>query len=392
MSDKNNKSPKRISIWGSTGSIGTQTLDVVRRFPGEFEIVALTAHSNVRLLLEQAGRFKPKTVVVTGPVHQDDWESPFRKLGIKTLRGKDGLMEAAGSGDVDMVVNALVGSVGLEATLAAIQGGASVALANKEVLVMAGELVMKTVREKGVSLIPIDSEHSAVFQCLQGERMEDVRRIILTASGGPFLHLDKSRFSEVTPEQALAHPNWSMGKKVTIDSATLMNKGLEVIEARWLFGVNPERVSVVIHPQSVIHSMVEFADGSIKAQMGVPDMRIPIAYALTWPAHREADYGRLDFKVRNQLTFLEPDRDKHPALDLAYAALRMGGTAPAVLNAADELAVELFLSKKIPFIRIPALIESALKRHQPALNPGLDDILSADREAREWIIQEATHQ
>ncbi len=391
MSESNHQSPKRISIWGSTGSIGTQTLDVVRRFPGEFEIITLTAHSNVPLLLEQARQFKPKTVVVTGPAQQKGWEGDFHRFGIRTLRGKDGLMEAAGSPDADMVVNALVGSMGLEATLAAVGSGISIALANKEVLVMAGELVMKAVRKAGVSFIPVDSEHSAVFQCLQGEKTEDVFRIILTASGGPFLHLDSARFAEITPEQALAHPNWSMGRKVTIDSATLMNKGLEVIEARWLFGIEPERISVVVHPQSVIHSMIEFRDGSIKAQMGVPDMRIPIAYALTWPRHREADIGRLDFNVRNQLTFLEPDRKKHPALDLAYEALHEGGTAPAVLNAADESAVELFLSKKISFIRIPQLIESALKRHQPVLNPCLNDILSADRATREWIAREADH-
>ncbi len=377
--------PKHISVWGSTGSIGTQTLDVVSRFPGRFELVALTTHTHPELLLEQAERFHPKTAVITGPVSRNGWAEAFRRCGTALLWGKDGLLEAAGSGIESMVVNALVGSVGLEATLNAVRAGVSIALANKEVLVMAGEMVMNAVRKAGLAILPVDSEHSAIFQCLRGERKNDIRRIILTASGGPFLNLDKSEFSTVTPEQALAHPNWSMGKKVTVDSATLMNKGLEVIEARWLFDVSPESVSVVIHPQSVIHSMVEFVDGSIKSQMGVADMRIPISYALTYPERWSEDYGRLDFFNCKPLTFLKPDHEKYPALGLACEALRAGGTAPAVLNAADEVAVDLFLSKKIAFTEIPRLIEKALLKHQPVTGPNLEDVLRADQWTRDYL-------
>jgi len=388
MSDQIITWPKRISVWGSTGSIGTQTLDVVSRFPGRFELVALTTHTNPGLLLNQAERFHPKTAVITGPVSRNGWTEAFQRLGTDLLWGKDGLLEAAGSGEENVVVNALVGSVGLEATLNAVRAGVSIALANKEVLVMAGEMVMDAIRKAGLAILPVDSEHSAIFQCLQGERKEGIRRILLTASGGPFLNLDKSELSTVTPEQALAHPNWSMGKKVTIDSATLMNKGLEVIEARWLFDVSPESVSVVIHPQSVIHSMVEFVDGSVKSQMGVPDMRIPISYALTYPERWMENYGRLEFTDRKPLTFLDPDHEKYPALDLAYAALRAGGTMPAVLNAADEVAVDLFLSKKIVFTDIPPLIEKALRKHQPIADPNLEDVLWADRWTRDFLFKD----
>lgn len=376
---------KRISIWGSTGSIGTQALDVVSRFPDRFQIIVLTTHTRTDLLLKQAERHRPKTAVITGSVRKNGLEKAFRRCGTTLLWGREGLLEASGSGGEDQIVNALVGSVGLEATMRAVRAGISIALANKEVLVMAGELVMNAVRESGLPLIPVDSEHSAVFQCLQGERKSDIRRIILTASGGPFLNLDASRFHTITPEQALAHPNWSMGKKVTIDSATMMNKGLEVIEARWLFSMDPGSISVLIHPQSVIHSMVEFVDGSIKSQMGIPDMRIPISYALTYPERWSEDYGRLDFSIRNQLTFLEPDAKKYPTLQLAYEALHMGGTAPAVLNAADEVAVEFFLSKKIAFTQIPCLIERTLQKHVPVLKPSLEDVLFADRWAREML-------
>jgi len=382
---------KRISVWGATGSIGTQTLDFIGRYPDRFQAVTLTCHTRVDLLLEQAERFHPETVVLTGSPGTPGWERSFRSCGARLLLGKEGLLEAAGSGKEDLVVNALVGSVGLEATLRAVRAGVSIALANKEVLVMAGELVMSEIARAGVSLFPIDSEHSAVFQCLQGERMETVRRILLTASGGPFRDWKVADLPRATVEQALAHPNWSMGKKVTVDSATLMNKGLEVIEARWLFGMDPDRVSVVIHPQSIIHSMVEFADGSVKAQMGVPDMRIPIAYALTYPDRWNAGAAGLDFFACDRLTFLSPDREKYPALDLAYEALRKGGTAPAVLNAADEVAVDLFLSKRIPFTRIAELIRSVLHGHEPVPRPDLDSILAADRWARDTLSHDTIH-
>jgi len=264
----------------------------------------------------------------------------------------------------------------------------SIALANKEVLVMAGEVVTAEASRRGLVLLPIDSEHSAIFQCLRGEDIRQVRRILLTASGGPFLQRDKSELDCVTVEEALSHPNWSMGKKVTIDSATLMNKGLEVIEARWLFGIEPERVEVVIHPQSIIHSMVEFVDGSIKAQMGVPDMRVPISYALTYPERWEGDYGWMDFTRMNELTFFSPDVEKFPALRLAYDALKAGGTAPAVLNGADEVAVDLFLAGEIGFSQIPKIIEGALERHEIVPHPGIDEILQADGWVRDTVLKE----
>jgi 1-deoxy-D-xylulose-5-phosphate reductoisomerase len=288
-----------------------------------------------------------------------------------------------------MVVNGLVGGVGLEATLLAIRAGTSIALANKEVLVMAGKMVMEEVEKYDVQLIPVDSEHSAIFQCLQGEDVRNIRRIILTASGGPFFNREKSTLKEVTVEEALAHPNWSMGKKITIDSATLVNKGLEIIEARWLFGIPKEKIEVVIHPQSIVHSMVEFEDGSIKAQMGKPDMRCPIALALTYPERWPGDYGSLDFTLKNVLEFFPPNADQFPCLQLAYKSLEMGGTAPAVLNAADEMAVALFLSGKIRYLQIQQLIETALSEHQVVEDPELEEIFTADRWARSFVLDQA---
>lgn len=379
---------KQVSVWGATGSIGRQTLDVMSRYEGWFKIVALTTHSRVDLVLEQAKRFLPQYVVITGDVDRRGWEREFKQLGVELFWGKEGLLEVAGRGDEDLVVNALVGGVGLEATMRAVGVGTSIALANKEVLVMAGEVVTAEMKKKELSLIPIDSEHSAIFQCLRGEDLGGIRKILLTASGGPFLYRDVTDFDKVTVEEALAHPNWSMGKKVTIDSATLMNKGLEVIEARWLFGVEPDKVEVVVHPQSVVHSMVEFVDGSIKAQMGTPDMRIPISYALTYPERWPGDYGWLDFKEMGKLEFLSPDMDKFPSLDLAYEALNMGGTGPTVLNAADEIAVDLFLSGKINFSQIPKIIEKSLQKHQVVLHPNIEEILQTDQGVREAVFDE----
>lgn len=377
-------------MWGSTGSIGQQTLDVMSRHEDRFEINALTTHRNVTLVFQQARRFHPKCVVITGDVDREDWERKFKNIGVELLCEKEGLLKVASLGEVDLIVNALVGSVGLEATMRALEAGVSIALANKEVLVMAGELVMREAENRGLSIFPIDSEHSAIFQCLQGEDLRSVRRIILTASGGPFLYREKSELKQVTVDEALAHPNWSMGQKVTIDSATLMNKGLEVVEARWLFGIEPERVEVVVHPQSIVHSMVEFIDGSIKAQMGMPDMRIPISHALTYPERWTGDYGWMDFSKVIELEFLPPDTEKFPALQLAYTALEMGGTAPAVLNGADEVAVDLFLSGKIGFSHIPMVIEEALQRHEVVSRPGIEDIFRADCWARETVLNEIT--
>ncbi len=382
---------RAVSIWGSTGSIGTQAVDVILTHPGRFRVVTLTAHANGRLLLEQAKKLRPATAVLTGPAGDSDfWKRAFRDNGTELLLGREGLLEAASRSAEQMVLNALVGSVGLEATLAAIRAGVSIALANKEVLVMAGDLVMREIRGRGLSIIPVDSEHSAVFQCLQGEDPASIRRILLTASGGPFLRTPASELTSVTPDQALAHPNWNMGRKVTIDSATLANKGLEVIEARWLFAVPPERIEVVVHPQSIIHSMVEFADGSVKAQLGVPDMRIPIGHALSYPERLAHDFGRLDFTRSGPLVFLPPDTERFPALKMAYQALAAGGTATAVYNAADEEAVGLFLSGAAGFTDIPRLLEGALNGVPNTANPDLAGILEADRRTRDFVRLEAS--
>ena len=350
-----------------------------------FELDTLTAHSNAELVWEQSKRFRPRRVVLTGDVEREVWGKRFQDIGIEMLWGKEGLLETAEGGNQDLVVYALVGAVGLEATLRAMEAGIAVALANKEVLVMAGDLVTGEAKHRGVALLPIDSEHSAVFQCLQGETPDTIKKILLTASGGPFFRRDAAELDRVTVSDALAHPNWSMGKKVTIDSATLMNKALEVIEARWLFGIEPHRIQVVIHPQSIIHSMVEFVDGSIKAQLGVPDMRIPISYALNYPQRWTGKCHTMDFSQSWELSFLPPDTEKFPALRLAYDVLNMGGTAPAVLNAADEVAVGLFLSERIGFPQISKIVEEVIRRHDVTSSPGLEDILTADRWAREVI-------
>jgi len=377
---------KRISIWGSTGSIGRQAVDVVLRHRDRFDVIALTGHQNTALLFEQAERLRPKTVVITGSVEgRIQLQKAFKSPGIELLWGREGLLEIAGRGLEDLALNALVGSVGLEATFSAVRAGVSIALANKEALVMAGELLTREIQERGLSLIPVDSEHSAIMQCLEGEDSASIRRILLTASGGPFLNTPSSELERITVEQALAHPNWSMGKKVTLDSATLINKGLEVIEARWLFGLPPDQIQVVIHPQSIIHSMVEFKDGSVKAQMGVPDMRIPIAHALSYPQRLDHDFGRLDFEKMRNLTFQPPDFQKFGGLRLAYEALARGGTSTAVYNAADETAVQLFLSGEIRFTHIPGIVREAMERHVVLSNPSLDQILEADRWTREIV-------
>lgn len=351
-----------LVILGSTGSIGTQTLEVVRLFPDRFRVRALTAHANAELLLEQARAFRPELVVIGEAAKVPALEERLRGLDVRVRHGEQGLCEAAALEGADVVVAAVVGVAGLEPVVAAIRQGKTIALANKETLVVGGALVNGLLEEYGATLVPVDSEHSAIFQCLVGEPPESIEALTLTASGGPFRTRDPKTFAAITPEEALRHPNWSMGAKITIDSATMMNKGLEVIEARWLFHVEADRIEVLVHPQSIIHSMVTFLDGSAKAQLGVPDMKVPIQYALSYPERWAAPHERIDWARLRCLDFAPPDPDVFPCLRLAYDALRSGGTAPAVLNAANEEAVALFLSRKIRFTDIPRLIEDALER------------------------------
>lgn len=375
---------QQLTILGSTGSIGTQALDVVRRNRDRYRVACLSTNANVELLARQIEEFDPDTVVVCNPRSATEARTLFGS-GIEVLEGADALPGIASRPDIDIVVSGLVGFAGLAPTIAAVKAGKRVALANKETLVVAGELINQLVITHGAELIPVDSEHSAIFQCLVGESPDAIERIILTASGGPFRELPEEEFASITLERALKHPNWAMGPKITIDSATLMNKGLEVIEARWLFGVGPERIGVVVHPQSIIHSMVEFVDGSIKAQLGLPDMRLPIQYALSYPERLANDFERLRLPKLSQLTFFEPDPGRFPCLRLAYEALDRMGTAPAVLNAANEIAVAAFLENSIPFTDIPALIEHALEDATIVDSPTLEDILDADKRTRSTV-------
>ena len=376
---------KNIAILGSTGSIGTQTLDVISNFPEEFRITYLTGNNNIPLLLDQVRRYRPKGVVVLQEKSAHEVRNAVGP-GIEVLVGEDGLSEVAGRSDVDIVVSALVGFAGLKPTIRAIEAQKRIALANKETLVVAGAVMMPLIKRYNVELIPVDSEHSAIFQCLVGELSREVGRIILTASGGPFRLKRKEELDSVTIDQALNHPNWKMGSKVTIDSATLMNKGLEVIEAHWLFGIAPDRIDVVVHPQSIIHSMVEFVDGSVKAQLGVPDMKIPIQYALTFPSRSPSASQLIDFPAMNELTFFKPDTERFPCLRLAYDALRSGGTIPAVMNAANEIAVKKFLCNEIRFSDIPRIISEAMEKHTSTANPSLEDIVEADGWTRRYFM------
>ncbi len=374
---------RKLSILGSTGSIGTSALDVVRRNRARFEVVALAAGRNLDLLKEQIAEFNPEVVSVMDEEHARRLREMTGPVRADILSGTEGCCRCASLKGADMVLSAMVGAAGLLPTLAAVEAGKAVALANKETLVTAGSLVMERVRAKGVMLIPVDSEHSAIFQCLEGQQRGAVRRIILTASGGPFLRHTREQMEAVTPAEALKHPNWTMGRKITIDSASMMNKGLEVIEARWLFDVDYDRIDVVIHPRSIVHSMVEFRDGSILAHLGVPDMRIPIAYALTWPERIQQPGSLLDLTRAGVLEFLEPDRERFPSLDMAYAAGRAGGTAPAVMNGANEVAVEAFLEGRIRFTDMAATIKEVLSRHGREEIRSVEDVLRADRWARE---------
>lgn len=376
---------KRLAILGSTGSIGRSCLEVVDGLREEFAVAYLATLDNAEVVAEQAAKYRPHAVAIASGRCPRKIHRQMRQQGIEVWLGAEATLQVAATGDYDLLVNAVVGAAGLMPTLAAIDRGKSVALANKETLVAGGEIVMRQAAERRVSILPIDSEHSAILQCLMGEEQSAVQRLILTASGGPFLELDPVRLPQVTVEQALAHPNWRMGPKITIDSATLMNKGLEVIEAHWLFSVPVEQVDVVIHPQSVIHSMVEFVDGSVKAQLGVPDMHLPIQMALTYPRRLSSSWPRLDFERYPRLEFRPPDMQRFPCLGLAYQAARTGGTLPAVMNAANEVAVARFLARKITFDRIPQLIELAMAAHQVIARPDVGDVLASDQWARDYV-------
>ncbi len=374
---------KRLSILGSTGSIGRNTLAVVARFPERFTVETLAAKSNLPLLCEQIARFKPELAVV----HNQHLAGELRKMlpessRTRVLCGTEGYCEAASLQSVDMVVTAVVGAAGLMPTLAAIDAGKDVALANKETLVVAGEIVMQNAAARNVRILPVDSEHSAIFQCLAGNRAEDLSKILLTASGGPFLNRPIEEFADITPESALRHPNWQMGPKITVDSATLMNKGLEVIEAKWLFGVTLAQIEVVVHPQSIVHSMVAFRDGSVMAQMGVPDMKGAIAYALSFPARLPLAQPVPDFTNGMAFTFQKPDFEKFPCLSLAFQAGESGGTLPAVMNAANEVAVQAFLNGRVAFTGIPQIIRAVMEKHTVIDKPDLAALLEADRWAR----------
>ncbi|MBM9614603.1 1-deoxy-D-xylulose-5-phosphate reductoisomerase [Desulfobulbus rhabdoformis] len=374
---------KRIALLGSTGSIGTNVLAIARQFPEQFQIVGLSAGSNVELLTEQVLEFNPQCVSIGRPDLAAELANTLpASYRSRILSGGEGNTAIATLADADMVVTAVVGAVGLLPTLAAIRAGKDIGLANKETLVMAGRLVMEEVQRHGVRLLPIDSEHSAIFQALEAGRSQDVDKLILTASGGPFRDWDLDALRIAQPEQALAHPNWSMGRKISIDSATLMNKGLEVIEASWLFSMEPERIEVVVHPQSIVHSLVEFVDGSVVAQLGIPDMRIPIGYALTYPKRLPLALPRLSLSQCSDLSFEQPDMIRFPALGLAFDALRAGGVQPAVLNAANEVAVDAFLEGKIGYLDIARTVEACLSQAPLANELDLDAILAADAAAR----------
>jgi 1-deoxy-D-xylulose-5-phosphate reductoisomerase len=382
---------KKLSILGSTGSIGVSTLEIVSAHRDRFDVVALTGGNNLGLLKKQIEEFNPQIAAVITEDSARKLRGMVRGAKTEILSGIPGMIAAATASDATMVVAAIVGAAGLVPTVAAIRAGKDVALANKETLVTAGHLIMNMVKEQGVRLYPVDSEHSAVFQSLQGHRSEDVKRIILTASGGPFFQYPSRKLAEVSIDDALNHPNWSMGKKITIDSATMMNKGLEVIEAKWLFHVPVEQVSVVIHPQSIIHSLVEYVDGCVMAQLGTPDMKAPIAYALTWPERVPTGVRGLNLAELGSLTFFEPDMERFPALKLAYRAVGDGESMPAVMNAANEVAVDAFLSGSIRFLDIARIIEKTMDAHQPHALTSIEEVLHADRWGRMKAKELLTH-
>lgn len=373
---------KQIAVYGSTGSIGTQTLEVIRENPSLFRAAVLTAGRNADLLVEQALEFKPDTVVIMDETGYETVKNALSGTSIQVLSGEQALVDVAADGRYDMLMAAIVGYAGLLSTLAAIKAGKSIALANKETLVVAGQLVMDLVKAHNTELIPVDSEHSAIFQCLVGENANSIDKIILTASGGPFLGKKTNFLVNVKKDHALQHPNWTMGAKITIDSASLMNKGLEMIEAKWLFGLRNDQIEVVIHPQSIIHSMVEFSDSSVKAQMGLPDMKLPIHYAMAYPNRLPSKFKRLDFKYTSTLTFEPPDVKTFRNLQLAREAMEQGGNAPCVLNAANEVVVDAFLRNKIGFLEMSDIIAECLQKMNFIENPGIDDHIQTNTEAR----------
>ena len=382
---------KGIAILGSTGSIGTQALDVIEAYPDYFDLQVLTAGKNADLLIEQAKKFQPNSVVITDETQYQKVKEALWSEDIHVYAGQEALCQVVESKEVHTVLTALVGYAGLKPTIHAIEAGKTIALANKETLVVAGELITKLAQEKGVKIDPVDSEHSAIFQCLVGEFHNPIEKIYLTASGGPFRGFTLEQLQQVSLEQALKHPNWSMGAKITIDSASLMNKGLEVIEAKWLFGLKPEQIDVIVHPQSIVHSLVQFEDGSMKAQMGLPDMKLPIQFALTYPARFKTDFPRFNFMDYPQLTFEQPDRKVFKNLDLAYQAMNELGTAACVLNAANEEAVAAFLERKIAFLEIGQLNEQCMRNISNVLNPRYEDFVSADAQARAYVKAQIAH-
>jgi 1-deoxy-D-xylulose-5-phosphate reductoisomerase len=376
---------KKVFVLGSTGSIGINCLNVISNLRNDFEVSALSINSNTELLLEQIKIYRPKVVVVRDENAAKNISSKIPK-GCELLVGEDGLIKAAVEADYDIFMGAMVGFAGLAPTIEAVKRGKRIALANKETLVVAGEIVTDLCRANGSEIIPVDSEHNAIYQCLIGENLNEVEKLILTASGGPFRDKDKSFFETATVDEALNHPNWKMGSKITIDSASMMNKGLEVIEAHWLFGLPAEKIDVVIHPQSIIHSMVQFVDGSMKAQLGLPDMKLPIQYALTFPERMQNNFKRTNLPSIGSLTFFEPDLTKFECLRLAFDVLNTGGTAPCILNAANEIAVSKFLHKEIKFSHIPLLINKALDKVENILSPDLGTIFECDRVTREYVM------
>ena len=382
---KINSKMKKISILGSTGSIGINALSVIDNHLNDFIVVALSAHKNGKLLIEQAKKYQPEFVAVVDLDTANFVEDELRSTNIKILKGREGLLELSSYGSVDLMLNALVGSSGMEPTINALQSEVDVALSNKESLVMAGSIINEIKNKSGAKIFPVDSEHSAIWQCLVGESIKEVNKIILTGSGGPFRTLEIGQFNSITVDRALNHPNWEMGKKITIDSATMMNKGLEVIEAFWLFDISKDMIEIIIHPQSIIHSMVEFKDKSVKAQLGLPDMKIPIQYALTYPNHSNADWDELDLTSIESLTFEKPDFNKFPCMRLAFDALEQEGTVPALLNVVNEYSVYRFLNNEISFIEIPQLIERAFDEHDFIKEPSIDDVLNIEIWAQEFV-------
>ena len=374
---------KNIVILGSTGSIGTNTLDIVDRFPDEFRVVGLTAGSNDEKLEEQVLKYRPRMVALAQDAAASKLRSRVAATGVEVLGGMDGITRVAQASEAELVISSIVGAAGLVPTLAAITSGKHIALANKEPMVMAGKLMQAEARQHGVRIFPVDSEHSAIFQSMEGHRRQDVHRVILTASGGPLWDFSRAQLADVTPERALQHPNWKMGEKITIDSATLMNKGLEIIEARWLFDIPETQIDVLIHRESIIHSLVEYTDRSVIAQLGLPDMRTPISYAMRYPERMPLALPSLDLTDIGRLTFFKPDHDRFPCLRLGYEALRIGGTMPAAMNAANEIAVEAFLHGGIRFVDIPDIIRSTMEAHTPREFDSLGPALEADRSARE---------